>query len=218
MEHEFWHLRWQRGETGFHRPDTNPWLLAHAKELHLAPGAHVFVPLCGKSVDLAWLRAQDWRVTGNELSEVAVDTLFADHHARRHPLAGGLQAVDDDQGLRVLQGDFFAVTPATLGPVDACWDRAALIALPPDLRVRYARHLASLLPGGARLLLVTLDYPQEQMAGPPFCVTAAEVHRLFEADFTIRTLGSKDVLGEEPRWRDKGITRMHEHGWLLTRT
>lgn len=218
MEHEFWRARWQRGETGFHRPDTNPWLLAHAKELHLSPGGHVFVPLCGKSVDLAWLGAQGWRVTGNELSEVAVDALFAEGAARRAELPGGLTAVGNDQGLRVLQGDFFALTPDILGPVDACWDRAALIALPPELRVRYARHLAGLLPTGTRLLLVTLDYPQEQMAGPPFSVTAAEVHRLFEGDFTIRSLGSKDVLGEEPRWRDKGITRMHEHGWLLTRT
>ncbi len=215
MHPEFWLTRWERGEIGFHRDDVNPYLTRHWQHLALPAGARVLVPLCGKSRDLWWLRAQGHAVTGIELSTLAVEDFFREaglnpeirqHGAFRHYAADGVE---------VLCGDFFELRPEDLPGIAAAYDRAALIALPEDLRQRYARHLHALLPQGAACLLVTLDYPQPEMPGPPFAVTEAEVDTLYAGLAQVQRLDVHDVLGENARFRERGITRLHEHVYRL---
>ena len=217
MDPEFWHTRWQENRIGFHLPDTNPLLVRYWPAMQVPPGARVLVPLCGKSLDLLWLLEQDLRVTGIEISRLAVEALFAEN---------GLVPAIDRRGpftryrcgqLEILCGDFFALDRHYPGGIDAVYDRASLIALPPAMRRSYATQLAALLAPGTACLLITLDYDQRQMNGPPFAVSDAEVSALYRDTFGIERLVSEDVLDKNSRFRAAGLTRLRECGWRLQR-
>lgn len=209
MEPEFWHKRWESNQIGFHEGQVNAYLARHYADLRLAPGETVFVPLCGKSVDLRWLADQGAHVLGVELSPIAVERFFAEQGLTPRTSKDGALTVWESGPIRLLCGDYFALTPAHIAGVHAVYDRAALIALPPEGRADYVAHLDRLLPGARRTLLVTLEYPQEQMQGPPFSVGEREVHSLF-AGARIERLGIQDVLDDNPRFREKGLTSLLE--------
>lgn len=217
MQPDFWLERWARGETGFHLPTVNPQLQRHWPALGLAPGAHVLVPLAGKSVDLPWLRAQGCTVTAVELSPHAADSLFAALGETPQRSSHADFEVLQVPGLRFFVGDFFRLTPTLIGPLDAVYDRAALIALPAALRPGYAAQLTALQRAGTRGLLVGLEYPPTQMNGPPFPVAAAEVAALFGASHEIEELACEDILDAEPRFQARGVTQLAERVYALRR-
>ena len=215
MEKEFWLERWTRNEIGFHQADINPHLRRFWCEAAPASG-RVFVPLCGKSRDLLWLRDQGHPVLGVELSALAAQAFFEENGQlpARHS-SPPFESFEAD-GVEILCGDFFNLEATRLKDVTAVYDRAALVALPPGLRARYAAHLADILPPGTRLLLVTFDYEQGEMNGPPFAVSPTEVNALFAPFGPIRKLASSDALAENPRFRERGLTRIEEHVFLIT--
>jgi thiopurine S-methyltransferase len=214
MEPEFWHQRWASNQIGFHEGQVNAYLARHYADLGLAPGETVFVPLCGKSVDLRWLADQGAHVVGVELSPIAVESFFAEQGLSPRTSKEGAFAVWESGPIRVLCGEYFALTPAHLAGVQAVYDRAALIALPPQRRADYVTYLDRLLPGARPTLLVTLEYPQRQMQGPPFSVAEREVRALF-ADARVERLGIHDVLADHPRFREKGLTRLLECAYRI---
>jgi thiopurine S-methyltransferase len=180
MQPEFWHERWSSNQIGFHESQVNPMLLANFAALELQPGARIFLPLCGKTVDIDWLLSRGQRVVGAELSPLAVEQLF--ERLALTPTrtrAGELERLSA-AGLDIFLGNILALSGADLGEVDAVYDRAALIALPLDLRRKYAAHLAD-ITGEARELLITLEYEQPRMPGPPFSVSDEEVGELYGA-------------------------------------
>lgn len=209
MEPDFWHRRWQKQEIGFHLETVNPLLQRFWPRLASAAGARVFVPLCGKSRDLAWLLAQGHQVIGNELSEIAVQELYAEAGLTPGIAEAGRLNRYSQAGLTVFQGDFFALTPELLGPVERVYDRAALIALPPAMRERYVGHLRTLLSPGTELLLVTLDYAQSQMDGPPFAVPEDEVRRLYEGA-EVTCWSREDALAGNPSLVQRGLSRLEQ--------
>jgi thiopurine S-methyltransferase len=215
MQPEFWLERWRKGEIGFHQPQGNPYLHRYWEQLSVPPGATVFVPLCGKSRDLVWLRDQGYAVLGVELAQAAVRDCFAEAALEPQVSAQGSFEVWEAGGLRILCGDFLALTVADLALVRAVFDRAALIALPPPMRGSYAAKMGELLAGGVETLLVTMEYEQAQMPGPPFAVLEDEVRTLYAPRFTIEQLVSNDVLGENARFLDRGVTQLRETVYRL---
>lgn len=210
MEASFWHQRWETGRVGFHLERVNPWL--ERFEAQLGPPGRILVPLCGKSLDLRWLSERGWEVTGVELSEIAARACFEAAGETVVPRASGPFIEWSDGRMRILQGDFFALESTEF---DAVWDRAALIALPPDMRARYAARVSHLLRPGGRLLLVTLDYPQEEQPGPPFSVPEQEVRALYSRAFDLVELPAGDLpAAGRPDWK---VSRIAEHGWGLVR-
>lgn len=217
MQADFWLERWRRGETGFHLPAVNPHLLRHWPGLALASGARVLVPLAGKSVDLAWLREQGCEVVAIELSPLAAEACFAALGAS--PRRRRVDAFDEwtVPGLRFLIGDFFGATRELLGPIDAFYDRAALIALPPASRPAYVAQLLELARDAARGLLVGFEYPPGELTGPPFSVEEPEVRALFEPQCAVTVLEDLDILDAEPRFKARGVTRLHERVYAIAR-
>jgi thiopurine S-methyltransferase len=217
VEPEFWHGRWERGETGWHHDDFNPHLQAHWSRLGAQPGCRVLVPLCGKSRDLLWLAGEGHSVTGVEISPVAVRAFFEENGlSAKVSRNGAFQRWRADE-IEILLGDFFHLTPGDLEAVGAVYDRASLIALPPPMRRHYAEHLAALFTPGVRDLLITLEYPQHEMQGPPFSVSEDEVRLLFEPAFAVDPLDTLNVLAETPRYRDRGLSRLTERVYALRR-
>ncbi|MFK8051875.1 MAG: thiopurine S-methyltransferase [Woeseiaceae bacterium] len=215
--HAAWHDRWENGRIGFHRQTVNEHLVRHWSVLDAPGAAAVFVPLCGKAVDLHWLAKQHDRVVGVELSPVAVRDFFAESEVSPTQKSSGSLECWTHDNISIWCGDFFELTPEHLGKVDAFFDRASLIALPEAVRKRYQRHLATLVPAGAKGLTVTVDYPQQQMNGPPFSVGADELAQISAGLFDVSPLQTVDVLANEDKFRERGVTSMVEQVSLLTR-
>ena len=217
MHPDFWHQRWQEGRIGFHQHQPTPLMLRHWPSLGIAPGSRVFVPLCGKSLDMAWLASQGLRVLGVELSDRAVEQFFEEHslEPRVHE-AGGMRHYRAG-AIEIVLGDAFALDDALLASCDAVFDRAALIALPPPLRERYARDLYARLPPRCRGLMVTLEYPQPEKAGPPFSVDEDEVRALFSAHWQVDALERLDILASQPAFAQDGVTRLETVAYRLER-
>jgi len=216
MEPEFWRQRWQENKIGFHLDEVNPYLIEHWPRLEVKPGARVLVPLCGKSMDMAWLAAQGYEVEAVELSELAVEQFFTEQEIayQRQEADGWIsyQAAN----LRIWCGDFFELNKDQLGPIDVVYDRASLIALPPDMRSQYVQKLLE-LTGPVPQFLITLSYDQRKMSGPPFAVTHPEVNALYRAAYGDLTGPDVeiDVLPSHGHFAARGLTALKECVYLL---
>jgi thiopurine S-methyltransferase len=217
MDPKFWHERWEANQIGFHQNHINPHLVRYWPELNTSAGSRVFVPLCGKSADMLWLLEQGHRVLGVEISSIAVEAFFAENNLQpaRCESESFTRFVFDE--LELLCGDFFDLMKDDLGPIDALYDRASLVAFPEMMRQRYVTHLAKLLDPGTRGLLVTLDYPQHEMEGPPFAVPEEEIYRLLRDAFAVDHTYGTSILAENPNFRAKGLSRLEEHVYFLKR-
>lgn len=217
MHSEFWLQRWREGRTGFHQDSVTPLLREHWGSLALPAGCRVFVPLAGKSLDLAWLAAQGHRVLGVELSPLAVEQFFAGHalvpqvsesRYGMHYRAGGIE---------LICGDAFGLDAEALAGCEAVYDRAALIALPPPMRARYVDELYGRLPTPCRGLLITLEYPQAEKDGPPFSVPESEVRERFGRDWMVTMLARHDILAAQPGFVAEGVTALETVVFRLDR-
>jgi len=216
MKKEFWLERWEREEISFHQNEVNPHLCEFWPELNLARGSTVFVPLCGKSQDMLWLREQGLQVLGVELSAIAVQAFFKENGYIPQQITCGKFDRYEADGIRILCGDFFDLSRDDMANVSAVYDRASLIALPPEMRVRYVRHLVSILPRAIQILLITVDYPQPEMLGPPFSVSSGEVEALYREYAEVHLLAHLEVLAQNPRFQQRGLSRLQENIFQLT--
>ena len=209
METSFWHKRWESNEIAFHEKAPNPLLLKYFHQLSLTKGSRVFVPLCGKTLDIPWLLSHGYRVAGAELSKLAIEQLFAE--LKVEPTISSVGAIDhySAKDLDIFVGDIFSLTRGMLGPVDAIYDRAALVALPEEMRIRYTAHLTE-ITRKAPQLLICYEYDQQAVGGPPFSISKEEVNRHYHKLYTVTLLASSDVPNGL-----KGKCAATEHVWLL---
>jgi len=207
MNPEFWHQRWASNQIGFHESAANPLLVKHFDKLNLPKGNRVFLPLCGKTLDIAWLLTKGYEVVGAELNKLAIDQLFAE--LGKDPIIsheGNIQRCHTDH-LDILVGNIFDVTSSMLGKVDAIYDRAAMVALPPEMRVKYAHHLL-MITNTASQLLICFDYDQSLVDGPPFSINAHEVRGHYADRYELALLDSSPT-------KLKGQFDTMEMTWLL---
>jgi thiopurine S-methyltransferase len=207
MEREFWLERWRQGRIGFHQSASNPWLAQYFTALRIPADSRVLVPLCGKSLDMLWIVEQGCQVLGVELSPLAVEAFFQENNLPVERRAHR-DFISYRRGpIEILQGDFFKLNAEDMKGVAGVYDRAALVALPPELRRRYADHLGTIVSAGLRILLLTFEYPEGMREGPPFSVPASEVEMLFSGAFDIQLLHTEE----------KGLGSMTEKIFLLER-
>lgn len=209
MDAEFWHERWRENQIGFHEAHINDFLVRHWPDLGVPEGGRVFVPLCGRTLAIGWLLGQGYRVAGAELSAMAVDRLFVDLGVIPEKSPEGALVRYQVPGLDVFVGDIFALSRETLGPVDATYDRAALVALPREMRRRYVHHLLH-ITSAAPQLLISFDYDQAAMEGPPFSVPEEEVRELYTAVCSVTRIDAQAVPGGL-----KGLCPATEEAWIL---
>jgi thiopurine S-methyltransferase len=200
VKHDFWRDKWQQGSIGFHEGQPNAFLTRHGE--WLASCRRILVPLCGKAHDLAYLAGRGHDVVGVELVEDAVRQFFAEHATTPTITKRDGFTIYSAGAITVLGGDVFATTTELVGAIDGVYDRAALVALPPELRARYVAHLRTIAPRTRRELLVSIEYPAGALAGPPFCVDEQEVRGLFR-DAQVILVDE----GVDPRGRADGKMR-----------
>ena len=192
MEHSFWHSKWQKNEIGFHEPEGNALLVKYSSFLigddsPSSSSSRIFVPLCGKTRDIGWLLAQGCEVVGAELSEVAITQLFEELGVEPTISTSTNGKVYTKDRLTIFVGDIFKLTSSDIGDVTGIYDRAALVALPSPLREQYSAHLIAITQCAPQLI-ISFDYDQNEMAGPPFSVNEKTVDSLYSADYNIQRL------------------------------
>jgi len=203
-----WESRWQEGRIGFHLPKVNSYLLRYSDKLLTQNPESVFVPLCGKTLDLPWLAGRTKKVVGIELVHKAVKDSFKENKLTYSIQQSGKLNLFSSDTIVLFQGDFFDLNKEQTASFDAIYDRASIVALDQPERERYVNHLMSFLEPGGRILLITLEYDQNQMIGPPFSVPADEIEWLYAPYGVLELLETSDILDE--RFRKKGLDGMLE--------
>lgn len=230
MEQDFWHTRWREDRLGFHQQKINSRLTKFWNQTKVEKGQTVFVPLCGKSLDMLWLAENDYKVLGVEISEIACRDFYRENNLDYEIKANPQDETNDENDARFIQfigsdidlwcGDFFALNAADLGDPrmpKIVYDRASLIALPEAMRVDYVAHLATLLPLGSQIFLIGMDYDQNKMKGPPFSVPEEVIRELFEAKFSVNILtqsSGPDIVGN---LAERGLDTLNEKVYLIER-
>ena len=209
MEASFWHNKWEINQIGFHQEITNPLLIKHLEKLALDKGSRIFIPLCGKTVDIAWLLSEGYQVAGAELSEIAIQQLFEGLGVTPKITKAGALLHYQADNIDMFVGDIFDLSAEMLGPVDAVFDRAALVALPLNMRIRYSKHLVE-ITDTAPQLLICFEYDESEMNGPPFCIIASEVEQHYASSYKLSLLEAPNLEGGL-----KGRVKAIEAIWLL---
>lgn len=208
MQAKFWHDKWKTNRIGWHLDEVNPIIVNHINSLKLNKGARIFVPLCGKTLDIAWLLSQGFKVVGVELNEQAIRELFSSLHVE--PKVSNITSLVlySAKNIDIFVGDIFDLNTDILNGVDAVYDRAALVAFPQSKRVKYTQHIINITKQKPQLI-VNLEYDENLMNGPPFCVNDTEVKSLYEKNYKLTLLESLHV--------DKlaGKCEAKENTWLL---
>lgn len=209
MDVNFWHKKWGEGDISFHQNEVNPLLLGHFGTLSLAKGSRIFLPLCGKTRDIAWLLEHGYSVAGAELSKIAVDQLFAELGVTPAISELGKLMHYRATNIDIFAGDIFHLSDDLLGLVDAIYDRAALVALPADMRIQYTTHLMQ-ITANAPQLMICYEYDQSKLSGPPFSICQAEIHQHYSALYDLSCITSLNLPGGL-----KGKCAALENVWLL---
>lgn len=207
MKHEFWHHKWQSNNIGFHLSNPNPLLIKQIHSLNLQPQARIFVPLCGKSLDIHWLLEQEFHVTGIDLSPIAIEELISELKLEFTVSQVGDLIHYHHQNIDLYVGDFFELSLGHISKIDAIYDRAALVALPEHMREAYTQHLVQLTQNASQLL-ISFEYDQDLLAGPPFSVPEQEIRKYYESLYEIKQLASEYE-------KLKGKVDAKENVWLL---
>jgi len=217
VDKQHWLDRWKENRIGFHEAAVNRHLRHWLPQFALAPGSCLFLPLCGKAHDIAWLAAQGYEVIGIEFSQLAIEAFFDEQGLDYQRFDSDRFGVYEAERITLLQGDFFDLRNDDLGACQFVYDRAALIAMSPADRPRYYEHMLSITPAVGSMLLITMEYDQSEMEGPPFAVGAEEIYRYYEKAFSINLLESRDIVDERPRWREAGLSALVESVFRLDR-
>ena len=197
MKREFWAERWSEGLIGFNQAEANGYLQTQWSALGLKAGARVLVPLCGKSIDLLWLRAQGHAVVGVEFVDQAIHDFFNDHAIPYEPTALGWRATDEGPPLSLVRHDFMTLNARHIGRFDAFYDRASVVALPPDMQVGFGRALGTMLKPQSPGLLLSFEYPPEQRQGPPFATDQSRLEEILGGNFEIHPVERHHLSEDE---------------------
>ena len=212
MEQDFWHQAWSKSDVpGWQQKNFNPYLTTHWE---MDKAEKVFVPFCGRSLDLQWLRDRGHHVVGVDLSVMAIQNFCKQQSIDAVCERDGELTVFRALGWTLYAGDFFKLSHSHLTRVSAVYDRAALIALPESMRRKYVAHMRSILPGGAEIFLITIAYDQDLMKGPPFSVSDNEVQQLYRG-YNIRTLQSDTGPEQVGNLKERGLDTLTETCFLL---
>ena len=210
-----WETRWQEDRIGFHLKEVNPYLIRFSDQLLHENPDRLFVPLCGKTLDLCWLTKKTKKVIGIELVSKAVRDFFAENTIDYLIQQDETLQKFSSKSIDIYLGDFFELNPEQTSSFKAIYDRASIVAIEKPERREYVDHLISFLDKAGRILLTTMEYNQNQMEGPPYSVPAEEIESLFAPLGSIKLLETSDILDD--RFRNKGLNRLLEHVFLIVK-
>ena len=211
-----WHSHWTRKSPGFHEGQVNSYLQQFLPLYDLQPGDTIFIPLCGKAVDILWLSQQGYHVIGVELSEIAIKSFFEESDIDFEKAESENLVVYKAENITLYQGDYMNLQSEYLKGCKLVYDRASIVAIESFNRKAYKRKMLEIIPTGTPMLLVTLDYDQDVMQGPPFSVPVSEITELYKPEYKLELLQSSEQIEERPKWREIGLQSLLESALRLS--
>ena len=209
---EYWENRWITNQTGWHRSVYNDLMVKYWPRLGIPTDSKVLVPLCGKSLDMLWLAEKGHAIVGIEFTRVAVERFFSENNLEHTIVKHPSYIEFSSDRYTILNGNILAI-PSDLIQAEAWYDRAAMIAINPDLREDYVSQIRQQTKVGAVGLLITYSYPQEEMEGPPFSLNNDDVFKLFQDGFRVECLETIELEDE----KERGLSRINSSVFALTR-
>lgn len=214
MKQDEWFSRWRDGRIAFHRLEVNELLLQFWPKLEIKPNATIFVPFCGKSLDMIWFLRQGYSVIGIELSPIACKAFFVENGLKVTEYQSESFRIFESGKIKIFCGDYFELQAGMIGDISAVFDRGSLVALPKEMREKYVRHMHR-LASNAKHLLITLEYNQNEMSGPPFSVSEQEIQSLYdEPHYRAERLLHENVDIPE-RFRARGMRALTESVYMI---
>lgn len=206
MELSYWQSKWRKGKTGFHMKDEYPGLPKHWDSLLFDDKPIVLVPLCGKSKDLIWLSEHCEQVVGVEISKLAIEQFFKENLLDANQTTFADFTIYRSNNIEIWNGNFFKLPLHKLPSFDLVYDKAALIALPAEIRKKYAEKIIELCTHKTQILLHQFEYRQDEMNGPPFSVSIEEVRQLFGRQFQLKNLDRQELnLNNYKKFQKRGL-------------
>jgi thiopurine S-methyltransferase len=218
MELSYWQSRWRKGNIGFHMDQGYPGLKRNWAKLNMPERAIVLVPLCGKSTDMDWLAQRVETVIGVETAEEAISQYFTERKLNPDKAAYSGFDIYRAGNIELWLGDFFKFPENRHSGYDLIYDKASLVALPKEMRIRYAKKILALSAGNTRYLLHHFLYDSSEMSGPPFMISVQEIEELFSNKFSVMVLEEQDLdISKYPKFKLRGLNRyLSERLLLLT--
>lgn len=177
MNKEFWLNKWKENDIRFHQSKYHPQLEKFGNRFHEST---VLVPLCGKTLDMLYLAAHGHEVVGVELSPIACQDFFVENGLVFTETKIEEFILFESEGLQIWCGDYFKLPQTVWDRITGIYDRAALVALPSDMRKSYASEIFKRTrEKKLDILLISFEYPQDLTAGPPHSVEAQEIKDLY---------------------------------------
>lgn len=221
MDADYWLSKWQQGRIGFHQAKVNSRLKKFWPLLDVSKSGRVLVPLCGKSLDMLWLHELGHEVLGVELSESALRSFFEENELTfseaTHSGHKVLHGTGAAAGISLMQADLFNLNPTDVGLISSVYDRASMVAMPPELRGSYTSAIARLVPSGAQGLLISMSYDESEMSGPPFSVPDRDVRASLSECFEIFELSHSNGPEIRGNLADNGLSTLEERVYRLRR-
>lgn len=216
MHKEYWLNRWETGNTRFNEPNPHQYLIKYLDKLVTNHGNNIFVPLCGKSIDMTWLLENNQKVTGVEISQIPIQDFFRVNDIKYTISTVDKFSIYQAESCTIYNGDIFDLKPKDLININAVYDRGAFIALPAEtLRIQYIDWLKSTLPKSCKILLITFEFDQNEMEGPPFTVNQRDLEQYFGNSFSVTLLERQIVKNIKPHWKERGLRTLYECAYLL---
>lgn len=221
-----WKKKWDAGMTRWHQPDVY-WVLKKYAKDYIHEESRILVPLCGKTVDLAYLTKKAKEVVGVEGVLKGVQEFIQENPDLQMAASGQREQFECFRGEKIWMfcGNFFHFGPSVAGKFDLIWDRAAMVAIDPKDRDEYAHVLGSVLKPGAVLLLSGFVRPKGDLtSGPPFTLNRDQIISLFERQPWVASVECIDSVSDAffnetwytrflLRWRFGGL--MSENIWVI---
>jgi len=209
---EYWHNRWDKHLTGWHRDVFNDLLEKHWPSINPPKDGEVLVPLCGKSLDMIWLAKQGYKVVGLELVQQAIETFFLENKLESSTIKVDKHTKYSSPPFTIYQGNIFDLQSGMI-QADAWYDRAAMVALPNSVRQQYVKQIYNQTKPGAVGLLITFSYPEEEKEGPPFSLPDQAVIDYFSNGFEVECLEKIDLEDE----KDRGLSNVRSSVFKIIR-
>ena len=213
MNADFWHSCWKNNRLGWHQVDYHPFLQEFLLPRLSSSDKRVFVPLCGKSEDIWWLN-QYMNVIGSELNDIACRDLFSEKNIEPKINKHLNFSCYYGHNVTLWQGDFFQLSSQEVSSTDWVYDRAALIALSHSMQKQYVKHLKTFLTPNNQLFLITLEFPENELEGPPFPVSSEDVQDLF-IGCEIEEITSRELSNKQFAQRQFNVSYLRERLFII---
>lgn len=199
----------EKTDPPYHRKNYTAKLVQyHDRLVQGKKNSRVFVPLCGKSLDLIYLSEQGHEVIGLEYSKIAVNDFFEENNLayNKEQCEGSpfVKYAAKDKNITIYQGDLFDFSQEVCGSgsIDAVWDRGSFVAINVSSRDKYVELMSSLVKPSGRILMEIVKYHDPDYYGPPRIILEQDLKSYFKR-FTVE-VSEYELFDPQPSYYKRG--------------